>query len=126
MGKGTTGDRGRRIVQQVADGGRLTPKMASSEERGMRDTSTDDIYRDMRASQWLPTTKKEAEVRGWDEVDVVLFSGDAYVDHPSFGVAVIGRTLEAMGLRVAIVPQPDWHGDYRDFRSLAVPACSSA
>lgn len=121
MGKGTTGDRGRRIVQQVADGGRLTPKMASSEGRGMRDTSTDDIYRDMRASQWLPTTKKEAEVRGWDEVDVVLFSGDAYVDHPSFGVAVIGRTLEAMGLRVAIVPQPDWHGDYRDFKKFGRP-----
>lgn len=95
--------------------------MASSEGRGMRDTSTDDIYRDMRASQWLPTTKKEAEVRGWDEVDVVLFSGDAYVDHPSFGVAVIGRTLEAMGLRVAIVPQPDWHGDYRDFKKFGRP-----
>ena len=93
MGKGTTGDRGRRIAQQVADGGRLTSQMASGEGRGMRDTGTDDIYRDMRASQWLPTTKKEAEVRGWDEVDVVLFSGDAYVDHPSFGVAVIGRTL---------------------------------
>ena len=121
MGKGTTGDRGRRIAQQVADGGRLTSKVASSEGRGMRDTGTDDIYRDMRASQWLPTTKKEAEVRGWDEVDVVLFSGDAYVDHPSFGVAVIGRTLEAMGLRVAIVPQPDWHGDYRDFKKFGRP-----
>ena len=121
MGTGTTGDRGRRIAQQVADGGRLTSQMASGEGRGMRDTGTDDIYRDMRASQWLPTTKKEAEVRGWDEVDVVLFSGDAYVDHPSFGVAVIGRTLEAMGLRVAIVPQPDWHGDYRDFKKFGRP-----
>lgn len=70
---------------------------------------------------WLPTTKKEVEARGWDYLDVILFSGDAYVDHPSFGAAVIGRTLEAMGLRVAIVPQPDWHGDFRDFKKLGVP-----
>ena len=72
-------------------------------------------------TDWLPTTKKELEIRGWDYVDVILFSGDAYVDHPSFGVAVIGRVLEAEGLRVAIVPQPDWHGDYRDFKKLGVP-----
>lgn len=70
---------------------------------------------------WLPTTKKEVELRGWDYVDVILFSGDAYVDHPSFGAAVIGRILEAEGLRVAIVPQPDWRGDYRDFRKLGAP-----
>ena len=69
----------------------------------------------------MPTTKKELELRGWDEVDVILFSGDAYVDHPSFGAAVIGRTLEAAGYRVAIVPQPDWHGDYRDFKKLGRP-----
>lgn len=75
----------------------------------------------LRLSDWLPTTKKEVELRGWDELDVILFSGDAYVDHPSFGVAVIGRTLEAQGLRVAIVPQPDWHGDYRDFKKLGRP-----
>ena len=61
------------------------------------------------------------ELRGWDEVDVVLFSGDAYVDHPSFGTAVIGRLIEAEGYRVAIVPQPDWHGDFRDFRKLGRP-----
>ena len=72
-------------------------------------------------SLFLPTTKKELEQRGWDSVDVILFSGDAYVDHPSFGVAVIGRTLEAAGYRVAIVPQPDWHGDYRDFKKLGRP-----
>lgn len=70
---------------------------------------------------WLPTTKKEVEARGWDYIDVILFSGDAYVDHPSFGAAVIGRTLEAEGLRVAIVPQPDWRGDYRDFKKLGTP-----
>ncbi|MCD8266888.1 MAG: YgiQ family radical SAM protein [Prevotellaceae bacterium] len=72
-------------------------------------------------TDWLPTTRREMELRGWEEADVVLFSADAYVDHPSFGVAVIGRTLEAEGLRVAIVPQPDWHGDLRDFRRLGRP-----
>ena len=75
-----------------------------------------------RLTDFLPTTKKELELRGWgDGVDVILFSGDAYVDHPSFGAAVIGRTLEAAGYRVAIVPQPDWHGDYRDFKKLGRP-----
>lgn len=70
---------------------------------------------------WLPTTRKEALRRGWEELDVVLFSGDAYVDHPSFGVAVVGRLIEAEGLRVAIVPQPDWHGDFRDFTKMGRP-----
>lgn len=77
--------------------------------------------KEYRLTDWLPTTKKEVELRGWDELDVILFSGDAYVDHPSFGAAVIGRTLEAMGLRVAVVPQPDWRGDYRDFKKLGAP-----
>ena len=72
-------------------------------------------------TDFLPTTRKEMELRGWDEVDVVLFSGDAYVDHPSFGAAVIGRILEAKGLRVAIVPQPNWKDDLRDFRKLGCP-----
>ncbi|KDS51186.1 YgiQ family radical SAM protein [Parabacteroides distasonis] len=74
-----------------------------------------------KLDNWLPTTKKEVEARGWDYLDVILFSGDAYVDHPSFGAAVIGRVLEAEGLRVAIVPQPDWRGDYRGFKKLGVP-----
>lgn len=74
-----------------------------------------------RLTDFLPTTKKECELRGWDELDVIMFSGDAYVDHPSFGVAVIGRSLEAAGYRVAIVPQPDWHGDFRDFKKLGRP-----
>ena len=74
-----------------------------------------------RLTDFLPTTKKELELRGWEEVDIILFSGDAYVDHPSFGAAVIGRTLEAAGFRVAIIPKPDWHGDYRDFRKLGRP-----
>ena len=70
---------------------------------------------------YLPTTKKELQLRGWNEVDIILFSGDAYIDHPSFGAAVIGRVLEAAGYRVAIVPQPDWRGDHRDFTKLGRP-----
>lgn len=77
--------------------------------------------KDYRLTDWLPTTKKEVEMRGWDELDVILFSGDAYVDHPSFGAAVIGRILEAEGLRVAIVPQPNWRDDLRDFKKLGRP-----
>ena len=72
-------------------------------------------------SDWLPTTRKEMDLRGWDQADVILFSADAYVDHPAFGAAVVGRLLEAEGLRVCIVPQPDWHGDYRDFKKLGRP-----
>lgn len=77
--------------------------------------------REYRLSDFLPTTKKEMEIRRWDSVDVILFSADAYVDHPSFGAAVIGRVIEAAGFRVAIVPQPDWHGDFRDFKKLGRP-----
>ena len=71
--------------------------------------------------KYLPTTRKEMELRGWDEVDIVFFTGDAYIDHPSFGAAVLGRVLEAAGYRVAIVPQPDWHGDFRDFKKFGRP-----
>ncbi|MBR5843989.1 MAG: YgiQ family radical SAM protein [Bacteroidaceae bacterium] len=74
-----------------------------------------------KVQDWLPTSRKEMELRGWDEVDVIFFSGDAYVDHPSFGAAVIGRVLEAEGYRVAIVPQPNWRDDLRDFRKLGRP-----
>lgn len=74
-----------------------------------------------KLTDWLPTTLKEAEMRGWNELDVVIFSGDAYVDHPSFGAAVIGRLLEAEGLRVAIVPQPNWQDDLRDFKKMGRP-----
>lgn len=72
-------------------------------------------------TDWLPTTRKEAQMRGWEQMDVVIFSGDAYVDHPSFGAAVIGRLLEAEGLRVAIVPQPNWQDDLRDFKKMGRP-----
>lgn len=77
--------------------------------------------KEYRLTDWLPTTKKEVELRGWEELDVILFSGDAYVDHPSFGAAVIGRILEAEGLRVAIIPQPNWRDDLRDFKKLGRP-----
>ena len=78
-------------------------------------------YNRLTPEFWLPTSVKEMKARGWDYVDVVLFSGDAYVDHPSFGAAVIGRTLEAAGYRVAIVPQPNWRDDLRDFRKFGRP-----
>ena len=77
--------------------------------------------KEYRLTDWLPSTKKEMELRGWDELDVILFSGDAYVDHPSFGAAVIGRLLEAQGLKVAIVPQPNWRDDLRDFKKMGKP-----
>lgn len=77
--------------------------------------------KEYRLTDFLPTTKKEVELRGWSQLDVILLSADAYVDHPSFGAAVIGRTLEAAGYKVAIIPQPDWHGDYRDFKKLGRP-----
>ncbi|HPF51774.1 MAG TPA: YgiQ family radical SAM protein [Draconibacterium sp.] len=73
------------------------------------------------SSLWLPTSKKEVQQLGWDEIDVILFTGDAYIDHPSFGAAVIGRVLEYEGLRVAIVPQPNWTDDLRDFKKLGKP-----
>jgi uncharacterized radical SAM protein YgiQ len=72
-------------------------------------------------TNWLPATKKEVDALGWDQPDVIIFSGDAYVDHPSFGPAVIGRVIEDEGLRVAIVPQPNWKDDLRDFRKLGSP-----
>ncbi len=71
--------------------------------------------------QWLPTSVKEAKLRGWEDVDVVLFSGDAYVDHPAFGAAVIGRVIEHEGLKIAIVPQPNWKDDLRDFKKFGRP-----
>jgi len=86
------------------------------------DTSTDrarEPHRDPR--RWLPTTRDEVEARGWDQLDVILISGDAYVDHPAFGTAAVGRMLEAEGLKVAIVAQPNWRDDLRDFKKLGAP-----
>jgi uncharacterized radical SAM protein YgiQ len=72
-------------------------------------------------NNWLPASKNEVETLGWDQPDVIIFSGDAYVDHPSFGTAVIGRVIENEGFRVAIVPQPNWKDDLRDFKKLGPP-----
>ncbi|WP_452226603.1 YgiQ family radical SAM protein [Lacinutrix cladophorae] len=76
---------------------------------------------ELQLSDWLPTTNKEVKIRGWQELDVILFSGDAYVDHPTFGPAVIGRLLESFGLRVAIVPQPNVNDNLQDFVKLGKP-----
>lgn len=80
-----------------------------------------DLWTNYSPDQWLPVTKKEVEQRGWDQLDVILISGDAYVDHPAFGTAVVGRIIESMGYRVAIVPQPNWQDDLRDFKKLGKP-----
>ena len=78
----------------------------------------------MANTGFLPTSKKEMEALGWEQADIILFTGDAYVDHPSFGAAVIGRVLENAGYRVAIVPQPNWRDDLRDFKNWASPGYS--
>lgn len=72
-------------------------------------------------ARWLPTTADELAARGWDYVDVIIVSGDAYVDHPAFGTAVVGRLIEREGFRVAIIAQPNWRDDLRDFRKLGRP-----
>ncbi|MBR5034530.1 MAG: YgiQ family radical SAM protein, partial [Bacteroidales bacterium] len=69
----------------------------------------------------IPTSKKEMEALGWDQADVILFTGDAFIDHPSFGTAVIARVLESRGYRVAVIPQPNWRDDLRDFKKLGRP-----
>ncbi len=74
-----------------------------------------------KRTDFLPTSRDEMDALGWDRADIILFSGDAYVDHPSFGAAVIGRTLQKAGYKVAIVPQPNWRDDLRDFKKLGTP-----
>lgn len=97
------------------------PKQAPKPKQPHAATGTVIDYPRRPVTDWLPTSMKEMKQFGWDEVDVVLFSGDAYVDHPSFGAAVIGRTLQAAGFRVAIVPQPNWQDDLRDFKKFGRP-----
>ena len=72
-------------------------------------------------SYMIPTSIKEVKALGWDYIDVILFTGDAFIDHPSFGTAVIARWLQKHGYRVAVVPQPNWRDDLRDFRKLGAP-----
>ena len=69
---------------------------------------------------FLPMSREEMDQLGWDSCDIILVTGDAYVDHPSFGTAVISRVLEAEGLRVAVLAQPDWH-DAEAFRAMGRP-----
>ena len=75
----------------------------------------------MAAPYMIPTSAKEVKALGWDYIDVILFTGDAFIDHPSFGTAVIARWLQKHGYRVAVVPQPNWRDDLRDFRKLGAP-----
>jgi uncharacterized radical SAM protein YgiQ len=79
------------------------------------------LHNEIPITAWLPTTLKEARKRGWDELDVVLVTGDAYVDHPAFGAAVMGRIFESLGLKVAIISQPNWRDDLRDFKKFGAP-----
>ncbi|MBN1651380.1 MAG: YgiQ family radical SAM protein [Bacteroidales bacterium] len=79
------------------------------------------MYKEPDISDWLPITRKEMLQRGWEELDVILITGDAYVDHPAFGAAVIGRIIEAEGFRVGIIPQPNWQDDLRDFKKFGKP-----
>jgi uncharacterized radical SAM protein YgiQ len=79
------------------------------------------IRKGERRNPFLPTSKKEMEALGWENVDIILFTGDAYIDHPSFGASVIARILEREGYRVAVVPQPNWRDDLRDFKKLGRP-----
>jgi uncharacterized radical SAM protein YgiQ len=72
-------------------------------------------------TDWLPVTKKELSYHGWDELDVILVSGDAYVDHPSFGPAAIGRIIQSEGFSIGIIPQPQWKDDLRDFKKFGKP-----
>ncbi len=72
-------------------------------------------------SDWLPITKKEMKLRGWEELDVILITGDAYIDHPAFGSAVIGRIIESEGFRVGIIPQPNWRDDLHEFKKFGAP-----
>jgi uncharacterized radical SAM protein YgiQ len=75
----------------------------------------------MQITEWLPITAKEVQLRGWDQLDVIIITGDAYVDHPAFGAATIGRLIESKGYKVALIPQPNWRDDLRDFRKFGKP-----
>lgn len=107
-------------IQEATDR-RYPARAAGARSRGTVEAETVDMLATHNVTDWLPTSVKEMKALGWDYVDVVLFSGDAYVDHPSFGAAVIGRTLQSAGYRVAIVPQPNWQDDLRDFRKFGRP-----
>ncbi|MFW5768056.1 MAG: YgiQ family radical SAM protein, partial [Bacteroidota bacterium] len=79
------------------------------------------MSQDIKNAGLLPTSQKEMQLLGWDQPDVILFTGDAFVDHPSFGTAVIARMLESAGYKVAVIPQPNWQDDLRDFKKMGTP-----
>ena len=99
----------------------LAPDAELGEGATGRMTTTSDHDPAWDPARWLPTTRDELDARGWDAVDVILVSGDAYVDHPAFGTAVVGRLIEREGFRVAILSQPNWRDDLRDFKKLGAP-----
>ena len=74
-----------------------------------------------KESNFFPTSVKEMRELGWEQADVILFTGDAFVDHPAFGAAVVARVLENAGYKVGIVPQPNWRDDLRDFKKMGTP-----
>lgn len=88
---------------------------------GIFPLSLQPMYQEPKITDWLPITRKEMLQRGWEELDVIIITGDAYVDHPSFGAAVIGRLIEAEGFRIGIIPQPNWQDDLRDFKKFGAP-----
>lgn len=95
--------------------------MQHSDNRNYKDPRRRTLDPRSDTSLYLPTTRDEMDRLGWEQADIILFSGDAYIDHPSFGAAVIGRVLQSEGYKVAIVPQPNWRDDLRDFRKLGRP-----
>src|SRR5690554_3710877 len=113
--------RQRKYLRQYPPGGRASDNTRRRMEKRIPAMTGRAGIPGYSLTDWLPTTMKEVKLRGWDYLDVILFSGDAYVDHPSFGTAVIARLLENEGLQVAVVPQPNWRDDLRDFKKLSAP-----
>ncbi|MDE6576889.1 MAG: YgiQ family radical SAM protein, partial [Muribaculaceae bacterium] len=95
--------------------------MNDNSNRNSKSVISNDSFPVIDKRLFLPTSKDEMDMLGWSQADIIIFSGDAYVDHPSFGAAVIGRVLQKAGYRVAIVPQPNWRDDLRDFKKLGKP-----
>ncbi len=95
--------------------------MAAPTDRRAGKTFTMDRKHAPSVNSFLPTSRDEMDKLGWEQADIILVSGDAYVDHPAFGAAVMGRMAESMGLKVAILPQPNWRDDLRDFKKLGPP-----
>ena len=108
--------------KKKSEDGNKPPSRGSQTKLNSQSTSnTSKVFSTLPVTDWLPLNKEEADLRGWHELDVILVSGDAYVDHPSFGTAVIGRIIEAEGFKVGIISQPDWKGNLEDFKKFGKP-----